>query len=213
MAEELTENEFYKRELAQNETFKYLNSSQRSHSYKKYLAEMRQAEETRQESAHKNRLEQERKAQDNRQAENLMRSQIKEFGQLQSAKIARRVTSGFDASEILELIDFFESQSQVYEAVVECHAKLEPDYRREILSWCLENTDLGSEQLEHSDAVDEIVNRCMLQGLSAVCKTGALGEHLGQQGPFSTDWQRPEGSNAGKIERRRSWKEISTDGD
>ncbi|MDC3016061.1 hypothetical protein OA010_04540, partial [Luminiphilus sp.] len=128
-------------------------------------------------------------------------------------KIARQVTAGFDASEILELIDFFESQSQLYEAIAESHAKLEPDYRQEILSWCLENTSLQIDQLENSEAVNKVVTRCMHQGLSAVCKSSALSEHLAEYKPPSSPGCQSENINASKIARRRSWKEISADVD
>ena len=56
MAEELSEKEFYKRELAHNDTFRYLNASQQRNSYQKYLSEVRQAEELRRESAHEHFL-------------------------------------------------------------------------------------------------------------------------------------------------------------
>ena len=120
MAKELTEKQFYRRELTHNSTFRYLNATQRRDRYERYLNEIRQAEE----NAHNNLLDQERQAQEILAAEDEIRHQIKEFGQIESAKIARHVTAAFDATEVLELIDFFESQAQLHEAVIECHAKL-----------------------------------------------------------------------------------------
>ena len=207
MAKELTEKQFYRRELTHNSTFRYLNATQRRDRYERYLNEIRQAEE----NAHKKRLDQERQAQEIRAAEDEIRHQIKEFGQIQSAKIARHVTAAFDATEVLELIDFFESQAQLHEAVIECHAKLEPDYRREIVSWCLKNTSLQSNQLEDSAAVNQMIARCMQQGLSAICKSGPLGERLAAYKPTSGVEVEAENKTAIKIERRRSWKEISAE--
>lgn len=213
MAEELTEKQFYSRELLRNDTFKYLNASQRRSSYLKYLEAHKQAEEMRTENAYREHLKQERIAEQKLQAEDQVRSQIEGLGQLQSAKIAQQVTARFDASEILEVIDFFESPSQLYEALVECHAKLEPDYREAIISWYLQNTDLQSSQIEGSTSINQIVARCMHQGLSAVCKTEALRNHLGDQKPCSAGVPTTENASAGKIAKRRSWKEISADGD
>ena len=213
MAEELTEKEFFNRELVHNDTFKYLNASQRRMSYLKYVEAHKQTEDLRTENAYRERLKQERIAGEKRQAEEHAKRQIESLGQLESAKIARQVTARFDASEILEVIDFFESPVQLYEAVVECHTKLKPEYRRAIIAWFLENTDLQSNQLEKSTSVDRIVSRCMHQGLSAVCKTDALCKYLGDHQPSSEGRPKPDNASAGRIEKRRSWKEISAEGD
>ena len=235
MSELLEEWEFYDRESRQNYVFKYLNASQRLDSYLKYveahkLAEAnrkaaahkqleesleanRQEEQKRRESAYKERLRKERLEEQKRQAEEHAKRQIESLGPLQSAQIARKVTSRFDANEILEVIDFFESPAQVYESVLECHAKLEPEYRREIIAWLLENTDLRANQLEGSTSVDKIVSRCMNQGLSAVLKTDPLNHHLGDHKPYSEVGQHTQELSAGRIEKSRSWKEISADGD
>ena len=165
------------------------------------------------ESAYRERLKRERIAEQKRLAEDRAERQIESLGQLQSAKLARQVTASFDVSEILDVIDFFESPNQLYTAVKECHAKLEPKYRQDIIAWFLENTDLESNQLEASTSLDQIVARCMHQGLSAVCKSSALSEHLAEYKPPSSPGCQSENINASKIERRRSWKEISADVD
>lgn len=213
MAEELTEKEFYNRELVHNDTFKYLNASQRRMSYLKYVEAHKQTEDLRTENAYRERLKQERMAGEKRQAEERAQRQIESLGQLQSAKIARQVTASFDVSEILDVIDFFESPDQLYKAVEECHAKLEPKYRQDIIAWFLENTDLESNQLEESTAVDKIVARCMHQGLSAVCKTDALSKHLRDHKPSSRSGPNVQNAGPGRIEKRRSWKEISAEGE
>ena len=237
MSRLLSRGEFYDRESRQNDVFKYLNASQKRDSYLKYveahkLAEAnrlmdankqleaskqleakRQEEQMRRESAYKERLRKERLEEQKRQAEEHAKRQIESLGPLQSAQIARKVTSRFDANEILEVIDFFESPAQVYESVLECHAKLEPEYRREIIAWLLENTDLRANQLEGSTSVDKIVSRCMNQGLSAVLKTDPLNHHLGDHKPYSEVGQHTQELSAGRIEKSRSWKEISADGD
>ena len=212
MPEELTEKEFYSRELVHNDTFKYLNASQRRMSYLKYLEAHKQAEEMRTQNAYRERLKQERVAEQKRLAEDLAKRQIESLGPLQSAKIARQVTASFDISEILDVIDFFDSADQLYKAVAECHASLEPQYRQEIIAWFLANTDLESNKLEASNSVDEIVARCMHQGLSAVCKTDALKQHLGDHKQFLGGSLKAEGTSASRIEKRRSWTEISAEG-
>lgn len=201
--EELTEQQFYGRELALNDTFKYLNASQRRQSYRKYLQGRQRAENIR-----KDRLE--KKIEDEREAKCREKAQMQSLGQLESAKISKRVSAKFDPSEILDVIEFFETAAQLYEAIVESHAKLKPEYRKEIISWCLENTDLQTNQLEHSDALDEIVQRCMNQGLSAICKSDPIGNYLKSQNPPSETYWQVEDESTRKIEKRRSWREISS---
>ena len=200
---ELTEQQFFGRELAQNDTFKYLNASQRRQSYRKYLQGRKQAK-----SIRKDRLE--KKIEDEREAEYQEKAQIQSLGQLESAKISKRVAAKFDTGEILDVIEFFETTAQLYEAIVESHAKLKPEYRKEIISWCLENTDLQTNQLEYSDKLDGIVQRCMNQGLSAICKTDPICNYLKNQTPNSEANCQVEDEGTRRIEKRRSWREISS---
>ena len=137
--------------------------------------------------------------------------QFKGLDALQSAKIARQVTASFNATEILELLNFFESTAQLYDAVCASHAKLEPEYRRAILTWFADNTELQPKTISESAALEDIVNRAMNQGLSAICKSDTLVAHLASHHPTDKAQASVKASQVGKIEKVRSWKEISGD--
>ena len=55
-----------------------------------------------------------------------------------------------DLHEIIEFIDFFESPGQLYEAVTEAHARLEPVYKAAILNWLSDKTDLQPDSVSES---------------------------------------------------------------
>lgn len=149
---------------------------------------------------------------DERRAAEELRLKIESLDALESAKIASHVTASFNATEILELLAFFESTAQLYDAVRASHAKLEPEYRKAILAWYADNTGLQSETLSQSAAVEEIVARAMKQGLSAICKSEVLSSHLGSHHKAGGVYGPGESGQIGKIEKGRSWREISAEG-
>ena len=144
-----------------------------------------------------------------RVAEQETRRQIESLDALDSARIASQMITKFDAKEILELLTFFESTAQLYEAVRGSHAKLEPDYRRAILAWYAENTELQPEIVSESELVKDIITRAINQGLSAICKSAPLAEHLENHHPTDNSHSTAAVSRVGTIEKVRSWKEIS----
>lgn len=154
--------------------------------------------------------EQARNKADQREQE-ATRRQLEGLDALESAKIARQVTASFDATEILELLDFFESTAQLYEAVRGSHAKLEPEYRKAVLAWYADNTELEPKTISESVALEDIVNRAINQGLSAICKSDNLVALLASHHPSDQAQASVKASQVGKIEKVRSWREISAD--
>jgi hypothetical protein len=149
---------------------------------------------------------------DKRRAEEEIRRQIDSLDPLQSAKIAKQVKAKFDTAEILDLIDFFDSADQLHAAVSRSHEKLEPAYRRAILDWYTDNTELHADSLSDSAEIQDVVVRCMNQGLSAIFKSEALKAHLGTHHPSGQAEASHPHSQVGTIAKGRSWKEISADG-
>lgn len=160
------------------------------------------------EQAVRERLEGDRR----RRVEEETRRQIESLDPLESAKIARQVTIGFDSTEILDLLNFFESTSQLYEAVKGSHSKLEPEYRKAIMAWYADNTELQADLLSES-IVQEVVTRTINQGLSAICKSEALNVHLGVHRAMTESQSSHGAGQVLKIEKVRSWKELSADSD
>ena len=158
------------------------------------------------------RTEEEQVADDKRRAQAELTKQIESLDPLESAKIARQVSARFDASEILDLLNFFESTSQLYDAVCSSHAKLEPEYRKAVLTWYISNTGVPPDALSESAEAQAIVLRCMNQGLSAICKSEALGSHLESHHKAGRVHGLGKNGQMGKIEKGRSWREISAEG-
>ncbi|MDC3016062.1 hypothetical protein OA010_04545 [Luminiphilus sp.] len=156
--------------------------------------------------------EEEQVADDKRRAQAEVAKQIESLDPLESAKIARQVSAGFGVSEILDLFSFFESTSQLYDAVCSSHAKLEPEYRKAVLTWYADNTDIPADALSESAEVQAVVLRCMNQGLSAICKSEALSSHLESHHTAGGIHGLGNSGQMGKIEKGRSWREISAEG-
>ena len=170
----------------------------------------------REEISYRQRVKQEhlRKVREKQEREKLLhrQEQLKILDPLNSAKIAKSVIEQIDLNEIIELIDFFESPGQLYEAVTEAHARLEPVYKAAILNWLSDKTDLQPDSVSESQEVQDLLARCMNQGLSSICKSGPIGAHLAAYHSIAVA-PPPDGENAGqKIEKGRSWKEISSEG-
>ena len=156
--------------------------------------------------------EEEKVADDKRRAQAQVTKQVESLDPLESAKIAKQVSARFDASEILDLLSFFESTSQLYDAVCSSHAKLKPEYEKAVLTWYTTNTDLTADALSESAEVQAIVLRCINQGLSAICKSEALSSHLESHHKSGGIHGLGKHGQMGKIEKGRSWREISSEG-
>ena len=223
MSEKLSRQEFFDRKSAESDTWKYLNEAQQQESYRKYLraltdAEIERRKQEEQDQAATVLRDQERHenlrkalAEQQRNERRRQKKLLNKLDALSSAKIAKSVISKFDLSEVLEVLDFFDSEAQLFEAVRSSHAELEPAYRKAIMTWYSDNTELQPDTLNEFSEIHDFVARCMNQGLSAICKSEALKPYLGTYHSTEESHTSHNGSEVGKIEKGRSWREISAD--
>ena len=112
---------------------------------------------------------------------------------LESAKIAKQAIEVFPTHELDDLIDFFEGQSEIRDAISLMHDTLKPKYR-ELIERAYKNKGISN-----LESIDADTKQSMERGMTAILRKERIAELL---------IGKKDSLNSEKIEKTHSWQDL-----
>ena len=111
---------------------------------------------------------------------------------LEAAKIAKQVAPDFPISELDELIDFLDGDSEIRHTISLLHDTIKPRYRDLILA------NYKQKEITTLEAIDADIKQAMDRGMKGILKNKKVSALLSDK----------DFTASGKIEKKHSWEEL-----